>query len=318
MLLSLQEMELNFLHTLRNASNQFLDFLFECITFLGEQYVYIIIVILVYFAIDKKKAENIVYAIFTSALLNGILKLFVHRTRPFSPELENPVTPAREETATGYSFPSGHTQNSAVTYTSVTLQFKKRWMYIAAPILIIAIGFSRLWLGVHYPTDVLVGLILGVGVAFFAWWITNKFTSNFKSKMILFGSTALIFLPFVVYFYINYKIGFANVTEDTIYTYYKLNRDIIISYGLLLGALAAFVVEYKFVNFQNTNNLKLRILRPLVALVFALGTYFGLNLIFKAINPYCVELDFLRYFLVPFVGIGLYPLITKKWLFKSE
>ena len=318
MLLALQEMELNFLHTLRNASNAFLDFLFECITFLGEQYVYIVIIIVVYFAIDKRKAENIVYAIFTSALVNGILKLFVHRARPFSPEHPNPVKPAREETATGYSFPSGHTQNSAVTYTSVALQFRKRWMYIAAPILIVAIGFSRLWLGVHYPTDVLAGLILGVGVSFFALWITNKFTSSFKSKMKLFGITAIVFLPFLIYFYIKYKIGFADVTEETIYTYYKLNRDIIISFGLLLGALLAFIVEYKFVNFQNTNNTKLKILRPLFALIFALGSYFGLNVIFKAIDPYCVELDFLRYLLVPFIGIGVYPLVTKKWLFKAE
>lgn len=318
MLLTLQDVELSFLHTLRDASNSFLDFLFEAITFLGEQYVYIVIIILVYFSIDKRKAENIVYAIFTSALVNGVVKLFVRRPRPFSPEHANPVTPAREETATGYSFPSGHTQNSAVTYTSVALQFRKRWMYIAATILVVAIGFSRLWLGVHYPTDVLVGGILGVGVAFFASFLTSKFTKTFKSKMILFSSTALVFLPFTIYFYVKYKLGLASVGEDELYVYYKLNRDIIISYGLLLGALIAFVIEYKFVNFENTTNLRLRILRPLFALVFALGTYFGLNLIFKAINPYCVELDFLRYLLVPLVGIGLYPLITKNLLFKKE
>lgn len=319
MLLALQEMELSFLHTLRNASNSFLDLLFEGITFLGEQYVYIVIVLLVYFAIDKKKAENIVYAIFFSALVNGVLKLLVHRPRPFSSEVSNPVTPAREETATGYSFPSGHTQNSAVTYTAVALQFRKRWMYIVVPILVCLIGFSRLWLGVHYPTDVLAGLILGAGVAFAAWWITSKFTDTFEKKIKLFCISALVFLPFVIYFYIKYKIGFSAVTgEEEIYIYYKLNRDIIISYGLLLGALIAFIIEHKFVNFKNSSNLKTKVLRFVFALIFALGTYFGLNLIFKAIDPCCVELDFLRYFLVPLVGIGVYPVVTKKWLFSEK
>lgn len=317
MLLSLSEMELSFLHTLRNASNSFLDFIFEGITFFGEQYVYIVIVLLVYFAIDKRKAENIVYAIFASALVNGFVKLLVARPRPFSPDVSNPVTPARPETATGYSFPSGHTQNSAVTYSSVALQFRKRWLFIAVPILVVAIGFSRLWLGVHYPTDVIAGLILGVGVAFFAYWITNKFCTTFKSKMMLYGISALIFLPIVIYFYIKYKIGFAGLADEEVYVYYKLNRDIIISYGLLLGAFIAFIIEHKFVDFKDTPVLKTKILRFVFSLVFALGTYFLLNVIFKAISETCVELDFLRYMLVPVVGIGVYPVVTKKWLFKE-
>ena len=315
MLLTLQEMELNFLHLLRDASNEFLDAIFEAITFLGEQYALIVLLVIIFYAFDRKKGERIMYAIFSCSLLNGIVKLFVQRPRPFSSDVANPVTPARQETATGYSFPSGHTQNSSVAYSSVALNFRKKWILIVVPIVIALIGFSRLLLGVHYPTDVIVGLILGVGSAFLCYFLMNKFEHDFKKKMLLYLGTALVFLPFVVYFYISYKIKLSST--DDIELLYRSYKDMFVSYGLFLGFILAVYLEHKYVNFKDTTLVSHKILRVVFGLIFVIATYALLSVVFKAINKFCVELDIIRYFMVSVVGIGLYPIIMKKWLFKD-
>ena len=306
MILNLTEFEINFLHFLRNISNTFLDHLFEAITFLGEQYCIIIILVILYYGISKKIGQRVLYSIITTINLNNIFKLIIKRERPFSQVQKNPVTPARPETATGYSFPSGHTQNASVTYTSLAINFRKKQVIIPCIILIILIGFSRLWLGVHFPTDVIAGCILGVGFAFLLNYIHSKVEENTKKKYLLYLVTSLLLLPFIVSFYVYYK------TNDCLYVQYK---DTFVSYGLLLGAFSGIILEEKTVNFSDTTSRSLKIKRCLFGFVFTIGCYLITSFIFKAIIKDCVELDLIRYFLVSFTALGLYPIICKKWLF---
>ena len=122
----LNEFEINILRFFRNVSNNFIDFLMEVFSFLGEQFVVVIILALIYFIYDKKVGRKIAFVIFTSINLNGIIKGTVQRIRPFVYDLN--LNPARLETATGYSFPSGHTQNSSTVFYTVSNHFKKNYL----------------------------------------------------------------------------------------------------------------------------------------------------------------------------------------------
>lgn len=114
---------------------------------------------------DKQMRQNALY-VTSSAVVNGIatllIKKLVKRPRPFNGLVKiNAVYQPSQ-----YSFPSGHTSTAFTTATALSHAYPK-W-YVIAPAYLWAgsVGFSRLYLGVHYPTDVAAGAILGTGSAF--------------------------------------------------------------------------------------------------------------------------------------------------------
>ena len=129
----------------------------------------------------KKKAIFIGETFAASAFISLALKSIVKRDRPYVtyPEIDNVV----EESS--YSFPSGHTSSAFATATSLSMVYPK-W-YVIAPSFLWAgaVGYSRLYLGVHYPTDVLAGAIVGSGSAYLCYKL-NKWINKKRNKPILF------------------------------------------------------------------------------------------------------------------------------------
>ena len=127
----------------------------------------------------KKKAIFIGEAFLASGFITFALKKTVNRERPFVtyPDIEQVTT------ATGPSFPSGHTSLAFATATSLSMAYPK-W-YIIAPSFAwaSAVGYSRMALGVHYPSDVLAGAIIGSGSAYLCYKL-NKWVNKKQSKKI--------------------------------------------------------------------------------------------------------------------------------------
>ncbi len=111
-----------------------------------------------------------------SGLITSAMKLSIKRDRPFKtyPEIE------KESSAGSYSFPSGHTTSAFVTATSLSLAFPKWYVIVPSYAWAGAVGYSRMHLGVHYPSDVAAGAIIGAGSAFLTYKI-NKWLSQ-KNK----------------------------------------------------------------------------------------------------------------------------------------
>ena len=194
--------ELQFLKWLESVRTGFLTALFEGITILGEETLIILLVVALWFAVDSKLAQKVFFITICSTGLNGVVKNIVQMPRPF----DKGITPVRQETATGFSFPSGHTQNFATTSTFFAIKLKKKWFTILASVLIALVAFSRLYLGVHYPSDVIVGVAFGVGMAF----LGNYLFDCAKDVKKLYVAVLLIFVPFIVYFQIVAHERFAD------------------------------------------------------------------------------------------------------------
>ena len=113
---------------------------------------------------DRQMRENALYVASSTAISYGLtelLKLIVKRPRPYIQNIR--IVPVYR--AMGTSFPSGHTSSTIATATALSMAYPK-W-YVIAPAFLWAgsVSYSRMYLGVHYPTDVTAGALLGAGTA---------------------------------------------------------------------------------------------------------------------------------------------------------
>lgn len=121
----------------------------------------------------SQKNETLIRNGYKSAICIGFaiglstgLKYVINRTRPYS---EYPGEIIKRDNAGPYSFPSGHTTAAFATATAVSLTYRKWYVALPAYTYASVVGYSRMRLGMHYPTDVLGGMILGIGSGFLTW-----------------------------------------------------------------------------------------------------------------------------------------------------
>lgn len=285
------QLEMQFLQFLESLRTDFWVILFEGITMLGEETILILIIAVLYFAFDKRLALRIGYITVTSMCVNGVVKNIVKRPRPFA---SGEVTPARAHTATGYSFPSGHTQTISTWSTAFAMYFKKRWVRVLAAVGIVAVAFSRLFLGVHYPSDVIGGAVLGVSIAIGLSIVYDRTKDVHRLYMI----TGLLFFPLAIAFLIKADPHY----ED----FFKL-------YGMLVGLFFATELEEKYASLTYDVVWWKKVLRVVIgiAMVLVIKESVKLIYVFDSLHISLV-LDCIRYMLVVIVGFGLCPILYKK------
>ncbi len=276
-------------------------------TQLGEEMVLIAIMGFLYWSYDKEYGKYVGINILAGCLWNPMVKNVFLRRRPYfdTPAIKclKPVSASADIydiAAQGYSFPSGHSMNSAIAYGSIANHKKKTWMWIVAVLIVLMVGFSRVYLGVHYPTDVCVGWLLGILTVIIVSFLQKRF-----------GTGPLLFAILIA-------SGVPGL-------FYCTSNDYFTSFGILIGAAFGVFFEEKLVKFSNTRN----VFRMILRLILGGGIYFGLNAALKM--PFSSE--FLnsgtmaarwvrigRYAIVVFVMLGVYPLlfnVTDK-LFKKK
>lgn len=261
-----------------------LNFVNNFFSFLGEEIICIAALGLVYWGLDKRRGERVGAAILLANVSIGMLKNVFARVRPWAAseriELLRPVD--------GFSFPSGHSANCTALYPTLAHEFAgQRWLRWAAVLVPLLCGLSRCYVGAHWPTDVLVGLL--VGLAVFA--------------AVEFGLARL---------QNRYGVYLALILVSALGMFYCRTNDYYNSFGMLVGFVAGLWFEQRFVQFENTQNPALVLLRTLAggALYFALS-----SLIKLAIGGLFPEGTFgyllmrsVRYGIVVFVLVGVYPL----------
>jgi len=149
---------LDFIRFVQSYANPPLTMFFRIITELGSPAVYLILLPLVYWCIDEKKGLHLGVTILISAWVNIMLKFVLDQPRPFFPGYDPDLGMIAEKMG---GFPSGHAQNSLVLWIIIASWGKKKCFFGLAGFFCLLIGFSRVYLGVHFPTDIFGGWLLG-------------------------------------------------------------------------------------------------------------------------------------------------------------
>ncbi|MHA2346501.1 MAG: phosphatase PAP2 family protein, partial [Candidatus Hodarchaeales archaeon] len=148
-------------------SNSLFDLFFGVVTTIGNTLPIIVIIVLLYYTVDKSFINHLIYIIIFSAHLNEVFKVFFHNPRPFvynAEEFQVTTNVLGKKTiwgASGFSFPSGHSQTQGTLWGYVFQKKRNKFLLIIGIIFLISIPLSRNYLGVHWPSDIIVGVLLG-------------------------------------------------------------------------------------------------------------------------------------------------------------
>lgn len=237
------------------------------ITMMAESTFLSLIIMILYWCVDKEKSKRLSFMILFSASVNGIVKNIVKFPRPFQ---VGAVKPIRAHTATSYSFPSGHTQAATTFWTSSMLILKKKPVVILGSIIICLTGFSRMYLGVHWPMDVIGGLLFGLASTFIAAGLIGE-DGQFTKWHVIGASMAVI------------GVLILNVDRDL----YKTVASI---WGVAFGAF----LEQKYVKFNPIQSKRIQVVKVLIGTIGVLLLQVGLKKVF----PVYKACDMIRYALV--------------------
>jgi len=292
---------MEFLRLLEGMRSPFLDSVIGLLTRLGEETVAIVILCAIFWCISKRVA----YVIGTSFFLSGLtvqgMKICFRIDRPWvaDPTLK-PVESAYEH-ATGYSFPSGHTQSATALFGSLGMQIKQRAAQIVCFIIPVIVAFSRLYLGVHTPQDVLVSLVITFLFVLLTLKIMSGDASNKKHNLI-------ISLVMVVYAGVVILIAMILHSNGTIEEKYV--ADCMKAAGAGVGFAVGMFVERTYIDFPvKSRGIIWQIIKYVIGLAILLGIQEGL----KPVIGKSLIADMCRYFLMISWVTLFYPLLIKKF-----
>lgn len=191
---------LYWLAELRTAAG---DAFFLTVTNLGDEIAAILILLIVFWCINKRAGYFMVYSTVFGMLTNQFLKSLFEIPRPWIRDPNFRAVEAAKESAGGYSFPSGHTATAVAVYGSAALYFKKNWVRILCVIIIAVVALSRMYLGVHTPADVGVSLIIGIVMIFALQKALESAERSERSFWIL--QAVFLVCSMALFVYLNWK-----------------------------------------------------------------------------------------------------------------
>ena len=136
-------------------------------SFLGTEEFFLVILSALYWCVDASIGLRVAITLLISNTVNDSLKLLFRGARPYW--FDTTLKGFAHESSFG--IPSGHSQNSMVVWGTIALGFKKRWLTIICAVIIFLVGFSRMYLGVHWVSDVISGWLIGLALL----WLVAKF-----------------------------------------------------------------------------------------------------------------------------------------------
>lgn len=153
---------MDFLYLLEKIRLPGLNEAMLAITTLGEETALIVIALILFWCVDKRHGYYVLTVGFLGNIANQFLKLWFRIPRPWVKDPSFTILEQAREAADGYSFPSGHTQTAVGSFGAIAVTAKRRWVRAVSIAIAVLVGFSRMYVGVHTPADVLVGAAMAV------------------------------------------------------------------------------------------------------------------------------------------------------------
>lgn len=295
---------MGFLYMLEKIRMPGLNELMLTVTKLGEETAFLVIALIVFWCVDKKKGYYVMAVGFLGTMLNQILKLACRVPRPWVQDPNFTILEQAREAAAGYSFPSGHTQSAVGTFGCLAASTDKKWWRNVCILLAALVGFSRVYIGVHFLSDVLTG----AGMACLLIALLKKPTLQgghkaMKAVIAVMVSVAVIFLLYVSFWHFPADMDAHNMESGTKNAYTMI--------GSLTGVAIVYLVERKYINFPEKAVWWVQIIKVVVGMLLVLAVKEGLRAPLELILP-VYPARAARYFLIVVMAGAIWPMSFHK------
>ncbi len=293
---------MEFLHSLAEIRTPFLNELFLLVTKLGEEIVLFLVLCIIFWCVNKNIAYRMGFSfVLSSSIIQG-LKITCRVPRPWVLDPSFEPVGGSKGAATSYSFPSGHTQSAFALWGSLATSVKNAWLRVLFIMLAVAVGFSRMYLGVHTPADVVVGAVSTIACIAVVVLFIKLDKESVVQDAVVSAVFALISVGLIIYSLILHSKGLIDL-ESVI--------DCCKSGGVSMGFAIGFFLERRFVKFEpKAGKWYIHIIKVVVGLGVLVGLKSGLKPVFHAIMPEAVA-DALRYCIIILWAMVFWPMIFK-------
>ena len=293
---------MSFLYFLENLRTSFLDGLFLILTMLGEETVFLVIALVFVWCVNKREGFYILISGLLGTLINQTLKLICKVPRPWIKDPAFKPTAGSIEEATGYSFPSGHTQNATTTFGTIARFNNKRISVVSlCAAAIVLVGFSRMYLGVHTPADVLTSLGIGIALVFLLHPLFSTEERFNKAMPYIVIGAVLASLSFLIFVLLTPE------ENHDYHNYHSAMKNACTLLGCTVGLIPMYLLDRKYIKFDTKAVWYVQIIKLAVGFGLVLAVKSGLSSPLTALFGNEFAARAVRYFLVVIMAGVVWP-----------
>ncbi len=304
------ELQMEILKFIQSLRLPFLDTFFSLVTRLGEEIAFMAVGMIVFWCIDKFSGYYVLCGGFFGTLLNQFLKITFRIPRPWVLDPKFQIVESAREAASGYSFPSGHTQTSVGLFGSLAKISKKPIFKILLIAPCVLVPISRMYLGVHTPLDVGVSVITALAIVFGFYPLFKKAEQSPKTMYIILGVLSAVtaaYLAFVCFYKFPAEVYLAENIENL----NSAQKNAFTLLGCLFGLITVYFVDSKYLKFETTAVWWAQIIKVVIGLGLVVAAKELLRAPLEAIIPHTLVARLVRYYIMVIIGGILWPMSFK-------
>ena len=280
-------------------------------TQLGGEVIFIVAAVVVFWCVSKWEGYYLMTIAFCGTVLNQFLKLICRVPRPWVRDPNFTIVESARAEATGYSFPSGHTQNAIGLFGGMARWGGRRWVRLGLTALALVIAFSRMYLGVHTPADVGVSLVLAAALVLGLYPLMRRAQEKPRYMGYVLAAMLVVSGAFVVFVE---AYGFSADTDaenlaSGIGNAWKM-------LGAVAGMTLAWLLDRRYIHFETQAVWWVQVIKVAVGMALLLAIKSGLKAPLLALLGHEGLAGGVRYFLLVLVAGAVWPLVFRpmsKW-----
>lgn len=302
---------MDILYALEKIRTPFWNGVMSAVTQLGGEVIFIVAAVMVFWCVSKWEGYYLMTIAFCGTVLNQFLKLICRVPRPWVRDPNFTIVESARAEATGYSFPSGHTQNAIGLFGGMARWGGRRWVRLGLTALALVIAFSRMYLGVHTPADVGVSLVLAAALVLGLYPLMRRAQEKPRYMGYVLAAMLVVSGAFVVFVE---TCGFpADMDAENLASGIGNAWKML---GAVAGMTLAWLLDRRYIHFETQAVWWVQVIKVAVGMALLLAIKSGLKAPLLALLGHEGLAGGVRYFLLVLVAGAVWPLVFRpmsKW-----